>query len=59
MKMTTKEASKIMGVTELFVRESIRQGHINGAFCIKRKNRDTFYIDRDRFIEQFGKGEQR
>lgn len=53
MKMTIKEAAKLLGVSQDFVRESIAQGKIKGAFFINnKKGRRTFYIDRAIFEQE-------
>lgn len=57
MKITVKEAAEVMGVTPDFVRESIAQGKIKGAYCINRKYKRIYYIDKEAFYQSFGKGE--
>lgn len=53
MKMTVKEVADRMGVSQDFVRESIAQGKIKGAYLIqRRKGRRTFFIDRELFEKE-------
>lgn len=48
-------AAYVMNKSPLFVRESIAQGKIDGAFCIEGKNgRRSFYISPVKFYELTG-----
>lgn len=48
-------ASRVMNKSSLWVRESIAQGKIDGAFCIEGKNgRRSFYISPVKFYELTG-----
>ena len=48
-------AASVMNKSPLFVRESIAQGKIDGAFCIEGENgRRSFYISPVKFYELTG-----
>ena len=48
-------AASVMNKSPLFVRESIAQGKIDGAFCIEGENgRRSFYISPVKFQELTG-----
>lgn len=51
MKMSIKEASEKMGISEMFLRLIIREEKLdkNIAFCIKHKDRYSYYINRKSF----------
>ena len=53
--ITIKQAAQIMGVSELFVRESIAQGKTDIGFCISGKHgKRSFYISPKKFEELTG-----
>ena len=47
--MTVKEASKVLGWTELFTREAIKQGAVDFGVCVKMpgSSRYTFRISEE------------
>lgn len=61
-KITIKQAAKIMGVSELYVREAIAQNVLPIGCCITGKHgRRSFYISPKKLYELTGyvwKGEQ-
>lgn len=50
MKMSIREASEKMGISAMFLRLCIREGKLNDiAFCVKNKERFSYYINRSLF----------
>lgn len=56
MKMSIKEAADKMGISQQFLRLIIREEKLdkNIAFCIKHKNRYSYYINEKTFKELYG-----
>lgn len=49
--MTVKEAAKVMGVTEQFIRLGLQQGRFPWGYAVKMKGRFSYYINSRRFME--------
>lgn len=54
-RIKVKEAAKILGISELFIRKAIEQGNFPGSFIVGAHGGRTFHIPRTGF-EAYCKG---
>lgn len=52
-RLTTKEAARLMGVPEQFVRVGLQLGKFPWGVALKRSSRYTYYINLDKFCEEY------
>lgn len=52
--MTVKEAARLMGKSEQFVRIGLRNGRLPFGTAVKMSQRWTYYINRKRFEDFIG-----
>ncbi|WP_304508958.1 hypothetical protein [Anaerotignum sp.] len=52
-RLTTKQAAILMGANEQFVRDGLKMGDFAWGTALKRSSRYTYYINLDRFCEEY------